>query len=803
MRRSTIILLLSTLLFPAAALAIQNAQGWCELGGQTVSLSGLTSVTKVQRSFPSCTVTVYDHGTVNKSTIYSDGSSTPLANPFTAQTNGHWLFYAADAQYDIVLSGGGMTVPFTISDVFLQDILSSFASPPPLGNVTPNTVAATTLTAAAATLTAATIGTLGVTTLTATAGTIRTLNQTVFLDAYCPSPGTYDTTCWTAAIAALPFGGTIQVGNRTYDFGAVTLTLSPSANNIAFQGSCVGNLTTNCSRIVGTASPLVSVAGTNAGTRTSNLSIHNLAISPASFNASQVCLSADHVTKLIFTDATFENCGQAEDLNDYYGVYHFGVTAYNNCGSGGTASTACVRAENRSNPSVRSEQLFWEYGLWQGATHQGTALYAGLKTQETTFQGKSDYGSTSPTFPIIKFYDSQFGRVTASIAAASISGASGVVVLDGPDASNETFGIEINNNTAFSTSSTVPLVYGNFAKWNTVNGNTITSTGSNAGLITWTANSADNVAMGNTNSLSTDTLIADSGTTNGDCNHVNSVAGIQCGTLITRSLLESYSAVIAGKTDGTIGRVVLVTGNGTATGYLEWRKPNGTRLGYIGNSATNVDLELENSAQFTIQGGLFAVTSTGAVVAGGGVTPGTAGGATSGSAALPWSSIYLGNAGTNNIRLTGTSTAARTATLPDNSGTIAELNLGQTWSAAQAFNTTISTTGQFTSTLAGGTAPFVITSTTPVANLTSAPLIYNHSGTQRVNGHHIVDSCTLGTDCAVTLVGAAIYTSGSTYECHALDTTAAAAVKVVLTDGSHFTFTGTGTDVLTYGCSGY
>jgi hypothetical protein len=67
------------------------------------------------------------------------------------------------------------------------------------------------------------------------------------------------------------------------------------------------------------------------------------------------------------------------------------------------------------------------------------------------------------------------------------------------------------------------------------------------------------------------------------------------------------------------------------------------------------------------------------------ILPDVAGGRTLGSATLPFSSVYIGGAATNNINVTGTATAARTATLPDNSGTLAELNLAQTWGANQTF----------------------------------------------------------------------------------------------------------------------
>jgi hypothetical protein len=70
----------------------------------------------------------------------------------------------------------------------------------------------------------------------------------------------------------------------------------------------------------------------------------------------------------------------------------------------------------------------------------------------------------------------------------------------------------------------------------------------------------------------------------------------------------------------------------------------------------------------------------------GSITPNAAGGIDVGTAALPFSGIRIGAAATNNIRITGTATGAKTATLPDNTGTVAELNLAQTWTATQTFS---------------------------------------------------------------------------------------------------------------------
>src|SRR6185436_10386180 len=100
---------------------MNSAQGWVQLGNKTVTTGGVASTTKVQQSFPSATVAVYNHGTAVLSTIFSDNISTPLANPFTATSAGYFQFYAADGRYDVTFSGGGIPAPVTISDVVLAD----------------------------------------------------------------------------------------------------------------------------------------------------------------------------------------------------------------------------------------------------------------------------------------------------------------------------------------------------------------------------------------------------------------------------------------------------------------------------------------------------------------------------------------------------------------------------------------------------------------------------------------------------------------------------------------------------------
>lgn len=77
---------------------------------------------------PEATIGVYDLGTDDLSTIYSDNLPvpTPKANPFTADVaTGYFFFYAADGRYDIRVSGqdsdGVLVTTYTLSDVLLDD----------------------------------------------------------------------------------------------------------------------------------------------------------------------------------------------------------------------------------------------------------------------------------------------------------------------------------------------------------------------------------------------------------------------------------------------------------------------------------------------------------------------------------------------------------------------------------------------------------------------------------------------------------------------------------------------------------
>lgn len=168
-----------------------SINGYCEQGGQPVITNGASSTTKVQKSYPQCFVTVYYTGggngivttsgttvtlisgklfggwsnitisinSVNYTVAFVSSPTTltlttsagsqanvpyqtqslapapvysslgsPIANPFQADTNGHWQFFADSGIYDTAFSGAGIT-PFTWTAIALAD--PTFIPAPP------------------------------------------------------------------------------------------------------------------------------------------------------------------------------------------------------------------------------------------------------------------------------------------------------------------------------------------------------------------------------------------------------------------------------------------------------------------------------------------------------------------------------------------------------------------------------------------------------------------------------------------------------------------------------------------------
>lgn len=65
-------------------------------------------------------VQVFKQGTSTNATIYLDNGATPKPNPFNADSEGRYRFFAPDGVYDIQISGFGI-IPYKILNVELYD----------------------------------------------------------------------------------------------------------------------------------------------------------------------------------------------------------------------------------------------------------------------------------------------------------------------------------------------------------------------------------------------------------------------------------------------------------------------------------------------------------------------------------------------------------------------------------------------------------------------------------------------------------------------------------------------------------
>lgn len=107
MRKALLLLLLASPIFARAVYS-----NWCQQGNQTILLAGLTSstTTPVQRSYPGCTITVFQSDGSTLASIFSDNVGTPKANPFTLSgSQGQYSFWADQGPYVIRTVNTGLT----------------------------------------------------------------------------------------------------------------------------------------------------------------------------------------------------------------------------------------------------------------------------------------------------------------------------------------------------------------------------------------------------------------------------------------------------------------------------------------------------------------------------------------------------------------------------------------------------------------------------------------------------------------------------------------------------------------------
>jgi hypothetical protein len=88
---------------------------------------------------------------------------------------------------------------------------------------------------------------------------------------------------------------------------------------------------------------------------------------------------------------------------------------------------------------------------------------------------------------------------------------------------------------------------------------------------------------------------------------ITAVGAVGIGTSSPTSILQVNGLLDVRGTTLTDGYVGLSPGTSTESGYVAWHRPGNLRMGYMGLDATNVNLNLENGANFVVMNGKFGV----------------------------------------------------------------------------------------------------------------------------------------------------------------------------------------------------
>lgn len=379
-----------------------------------------------------------------------------------------------------------------------------------------------------------------------------------------------------SAISSLPGGGgTVIVPCGTYTLSA-TLVI-PS--NVILAGCGMGSTGSGGTRLIassGSVTPLVEVQGSSSSSRSTNIFIRDVTIGGV-YTTSQVCMQIDHASYVSQEHVQYTNCGQAEWDDDVYRSLHNDVS-YFQSGSGGTNTTATVRVENTSNPSVPSEEIFFDTCIWEGGTQQGTAVYFGPATEEEHILGsKMDYGSTSPGFPVVYIYQAQ----VVDISHNSINGfdatspAPGVIEIEG-SSGTPAFQVHISENSVVAFSAAVPGIYLDYATDAEVLGGTFEGPGSGGTAVVTTANT-HGAGIGPFRMASADTPVTDTSMLSGiiysdpstnkmDVNNLDVLGTLSVGTANWSSLYSCGDAVPCASTLLTNSKIVFSAGSYALSG---------------------------------------------------------------------------------------------------------------------------------------------------------------------------------------------------------------------------------------------
>jgi hypothetical protein len=203
----------------------------------------------------------YAAGTTTPLATYTDaGAGTANTNPIILNSLGQaniWLAPSSSYKFSVYTSADVLlyTVDNITAPIDYLSLVTSLASPPPIGSTAPNTGAFTTLAATTATITTVNATTVNATTITAT-GTVTAETLTFEGGGSMTKPSEAGIQSLTATVAANAL--TVTLNPAVLDFRSTTLTTGvpvsrtiPSAISIVVSsGSTLGTVSAVQSRIV-------------------------------------------------------------------------------------------------------------------------------------------------------------------------------------------------------------------------------------------------------------------------------------------------------------------------------------------------------------------------------------------------------------------------------------------------------------------------------------------------------------------------------------------------------------------------
>ena len=203
--------------FVLLAVAIASAQSGQRIAQATQNVNGFVKVVS------GASVTVCTYPSCNAVIIYSDpGLSAPIQQPLNADSNGNYQYYVTQGNYLENVSSPGTEATSTL--VSVSETTANFSSPPPIGNVTPNTGAFTTLSASGGITGNLTGNVTG--NVSGSAGTVLSLSSPPTIGNVTPNTGAFTTL--NSAGGAL--NGT--VGATTPNTGVFTTLSASSTFNV-------------------------------------------------------------------------------------------------------------------------------------------------------------------------------------------------------------------------------------------------------------------------------------------------------------------------------------------------------------------------------------------------------------------------------------------------------------------------------------------------------------------------------------------------------------------------------------------